>query len=303
MTTAGIDAVGLLEAHGAHYTLSGTWVNFQCPLCGDAGEHGGINLEGAYYHCWRCGGHQLEYVLSRAFGLSRREAERLIGEHTGGVYTAPKSTTHAQSLQLPGGGLGKYHRQYLERRGFDPDYLVQEYGIRGTSPFERWEGMDYGARVIIPVYDSIGELVSFQGRTIHPMEQVRYKACPKEKGVMDIKHCIYNAHRVPGDRVLVVEGAFDVWRLGAGAVGVLGVSVSRAQIRALSRWREVLIAFDSGAEERAERLGVELAGMGVATVEVVDLCLRDRDIGDLSDEEGEDIMRQLGFRGVASKKV
>ena len=58
------------------------------------------------------------------------------------------------------GPIQARHQKYLSDRGFDPDFLEQEYDLRGTGPVG-----SYKFRVIAPIIFR-RKIVSFQGRDI-----------------------------------------------------------------------------------------------------------------------------------------
>jgi hypothetical protein len=70
--------------------------------------------------------------------------------------------------------------------------------------------------------------------------------------------------------VIVVEGPTDVWRVGPGAVGTLGLSVSATQIALLSKVPTRVICFDTEpqAQRRASALADALSVMPGTTYKV-----------------------------------
>ena len=51
-----------------------------------------------------------------------------------------------------------------------------------------------------------------------------------EKSVVNYKDILYNMDRVQGEKVVVVEGITDVWRMGDGFVASFGTTLTSAQI-------------------------------------------------------------------------
>lgn len=280
-------------AFGIHYTMvdsgRGGWLNINCPFCagGDDKYKLGINPKG-YSNCWRCGPHDLEALVCKLLGINRRRAKEVLAEFEGtGVFLPASALVAPEKVTPPGTRLGASHKAYLAGRGFDPDWLELEYGLLGTEPREMWEGKFFGGRIIIPIHDRLGRLVSFQGRDITGESQLRYKGCPIELSPVHYKRTLYGHGQTRPDMVVVVEGIFGQWRLGRGSVATYGTDITRHQLRLLSEWPRILFAYDSEpeAQRKAEKHAKELVAMG-REAEVIDLELGpDRDIGDLSAEE------------------
>ena len=171
-------------------------------------------------------------------------------------------------LEWPGGTLPMqpYHRQYLANRGFDPSFLETKYGLMGTI-----NAGSYAARVMIPILWQ-GVMVSFQGRAIQKGIEPKYKTCTKVKELIAHEDILYNYGNA-GDIGIVVEGVFDVWRLGDGAVATFGTSMDRSspQITLLLRFRKVFVMFDSEppAQRKARWLRDQLSALGVEAANVV----------------------------------
>lgn len=282
-------------------------VNIQCPCpgCTDHSNHGGFNIITGSYRCWKCHGTSAPQALAWAAHISVYEAKKLIQRFTyGGAAPVAKPEKHASSLVIPGGELHEMHRQYLLKRGLDPDYLVRYYGIKGTMLGTRWEGKDFSLRIIIPVKDPSGRIVSFQGRDITGDDsRNRYEAPPKDKVLANYKHMVYGADLAWNrNSVVVVEGVFDAWKLGPGAVCTFGTGMTKEQILLLSHWKNVIFFFDpeSDAQQHADEYARDVAMYGsnveVAYEDFGTLPNGDkRDIGDLAPHELTRIKNELGM--------
>lgn len=304
-----VDWAGLLDSLGVQYWTSGKnvaadCVNIRCPFCDDHSNHGGLNTKTGSYNCWRCNGGAPAVAISRVSGVPVQVVNQLIRRYTtGGVVATSKLVASGKTLTLPGSPIGKYHRDYLEKRGLDPDELAFYHGILGTGPVDTWEGLDFRLRVIIPIYDVVGTLVNFQGRDITGKQDLRYKGCPVEKAIVHHKHILYGENLChQKDQIVVVEGIFDAWKLGAGAVATFGTSVTKEQINEMANWRKIFIAFDPepDAQIHARQIARELSAIG-REVEVVQYdCGKNpdgsmKDFGDIPVDEARAVMRDLGF--------
>lgn len=291
-----VDLLRILTQHHVDIdtTVNRGWVNVRCPMpsCTDTGKHGGFNLAGGYYHCWKCGSHSLSVVLRKLLRMPGDQVDALIDENQGrlsALAVLNKKTAAATKIEWPGKPLNAGEKKYLRGRGFDPKFLAEYYGIAGGGI-----GGDWRYRILVPIYQD-GKLMSFLGRDITGESNMRYKNLQVEKSVRDPKACLYNLDHCTGDHVHVLEGVTDVWRMGDGFVATLGTTVTAGQTKLLSqRFRKVTFLFDPEpeAQGKARKVGAQLSALGV-DVELVDLELP-YDPGDLSPEEAYDIRKELG---------
>ena len=98
------------------------------------------------------------------------------------------------------------------------------------------------------------------------------------------------------DTVVLCEGIFDAIRGGDGFLCSWGTSMQPSQLSILKDFRRVFIIFDSeeAAQEKAYGYGKDLSALGV-DVEVIDLEMGERDIGDMSESEIRDLRVDLGI--------
>jgi len=243
---------------GQHEHARPGWVQVDCCSCGAEGHYRlGINLFGKYSCCWSCGPIRLGWALSELANThagssrTRQDVFRLLDGLTTieGVRKRPGSI-----LRIPEGvgNLSKFHRTYLEHRGFDPDQLISQWGIKGIGLAGRlaWT-------VFIPIQFD-GRDVSYACRRLVD-EEPRYLNCPVEDTVFEKRQLLYGEDHA-GHTVIVVEGFLDVWALGYGAVATMGVGFSRSQARRLSKYPNRVICFDaeSEAQKRARDLASKL---------------------------------------------
>lgn len=293
------DVIRFLQDHRIDYSPgSGRYTNTRCVFCTDSGMHMGWSNEGRVF-CWKCGGHTLLSAVRRVLSLGRVAAEEVIVSydsiHLHRNILNRKEEVRASTITLPGEPMNKYHRKYLSRRGFNPEYLEQKYRLLGTGPGAVWNKMDYALRVIIPII-AVGRIVSFQGRDITGRSDMRYKGCPKEQSVIYYKDLLYGEDDCRGESVGVVEGVVDQWRMGDGFVCTFGTSLTELQVKRLSRFRRIVFVFDPEpeAQARARSVASKLSAIG-RVVEVVETDLAGRDPGDLSEKEAGKLRRVLGI--------
>lgn len=289
-----IDFVRLLQNTGIPFdtTVNRGWVNVRCPVCDDHSNHGGFNIVGGYYHCWKCGSHNVKYVLRQLTGLNADQVDELFGLYEGRsivLNNLNKTNKKPKSIELPGRPLPPIARKYLKSRRFDPDFIVEKYGVKYGGIAGTWRN-----RLLIPiVLDK--RLISYQGRAISDIKP-RYLTLSVEKSVIDPKSVLYNVDNCPGDTLNLLEGVTDVWRLGDGFAASFGTSISPAQIRFISkRFQRVRVLFDPEREARAKaaKMAALLASFDIET-EIIDLEL-DHDPGDCSDKEVQQIRTFFGL--------
>jgi len=187
------------------------------------------------------------------------------------------------------GPLGRPHLRYLEKRGFTPGDLVEEWGLEGTQHLSG----PWSWRVVAPVKDRENHIVAYVGRSILQNGKPKYKMTDEEDILVDPKTLLYGIEKVQ-KKVLVVEGPADVWRMGPGAVALLGIDWKREQAAILRDIPERYIMLDpeSLAQRRARRLAEWLGIFPGITEILTDLST---DPGGLSPQRALGIRKVLGF--------
>lgn len=197
---------------------------------------------------------------------------------------------NATSLEYNFPELGKVARKYLERRGFDVDELITKYKFRDGG----FTG-DFAYRVIIPIIDTDGRIVSWQGRA-YAGQDLRYKTLAIEKSLVDPKKMLFNLNNCNKDYVVVTEGPMDTIKWGDGACATLGTSVTEAQVQLLTKYKKVFIIYDSEApaQLRAKKLADRVSALGVKEVSVIDLeDPESKDLGGMTYEQVNELKKEL----------
>lgn len=203
------------------------------------------------------GGAARDYLASRA--ITRAVAERF------GLGFAPREI-----------GL---MRAALNAIGIDDGCLL-EAGLLVKRDETEEPRPRFRARLTFPIHDVSGHIVGFGGRLIAPGEPKYLNSA--DSSIYSKGRLLYNLHHARNvirraDRVIVVEGYFDVVRLvGAGietVVAPLGTALTSDQAQLLTRYsRNVYLLYDSDQAglKATFRAGDELLAEG-ATVRVVTL--------------------------------
>lgn len=296
----------LLHEYGIPYVAEGhkhstpNWVNIHCPFCvGSKNYHLGISItQPAVSHCWRCGGHSTITVLAKVLGLPTEKAKALLRKYAPrttqvGRRQEPRVNINPIKYPTPYSDLDERGKDYLAGRGFDPDKLIRVWKLKQTGPVSFLDGIPYRNRIIIPILWR-GELVSFQTRDITRKADRKYLACPMKREAVHHKNILYGKqkgwNRYPA--LVVVEGVFDVWRLGPCAAATFGTSIKMEQVLALAKSHDrFFVVFDneSQAQGEARKLAVKLKALGkIVFIETVKT-----DPGDMDQSEADYFIKYL----------
>ena len=228
-----IDMEAWLDAEGVDYKITrgsrGTQINVkECPCCGNSNWKVYLNADNGLGNCFHgdCEVKLNKWKFIRAHLGSASPAEviehiKTTAKEQGWKPIRTRATAvddEATDLRLPQSFAipvnGKFNLRYLTARGITTDIAKYfhlrlchkggfEYKFQGRSMTQ-----DYSNRVIIPIYDMGGELVSFQGRDILGTSEKKYLFPP---GFASTGSILYNAHNVIGlEHVVMGEGVFDV---------------------------------------------------------------------------------------------
>ncbi len=284
-----LDELGIdYKTHGQSPHVSHGWVGLVCPWCGSGtGKYGlGVHVRSLKVTCWKCGNHGLAEVLKELTGESWRVTRDRI--HRLDADDAPTSAVAKRGRFTPPVGLGPLlpaHRNYLTRRGFDPDYLASEWSVGGIGPDAvlQW-------RLFLPVHRD-GHPVSWTTRAVGSRVQARYISASPEEETVPLKSCLYGEDKCR-HAVVVTEGPFDAIRIGPGAVALLGLSYTEHQVVRLSRFPLRAICFDSDpvARSRARKLADQLS---VFPGETYVVALSGPDPCDSPPDEVEEVRRRF----------
>jgi len=280
-----------------HKNVRYNWIGIHCPFCpGEQNYHLGYSIDDNYFSCWRCGGHGTTKTIAKILSVNWDKAEEIIKKY-GGVTkqkaSSPRVRVGTNKFQFPSGDLTihDYHKRYLEKRNFDPERIVEEWGLLGTGPIAKLDDINYARRILAPIHWD-GRIVSFQGRDITDKHMAKYMACPPEREIISHQHIVYGKPDLGGIRGVCVEGITDVWRLGQDSFAIFGIKFTRHQIRAIARlFEEVVIVFDPDPQAQAQALKLEqeliFKGVRAWREEI------STDPGSLGQEEANYLMKQL----------
>lgn len=227
-----VEIEDFLSFEGIDYKVtrgrSGTQLNLrECPRCGGRDWKVYLNAETGLGNCFHgsCVGEPGFNKFSFTYHLCDKnygETINVLKRYAGSVGWRPKvksrpvdevssDVTLPSSVALPIKGKTL---KYLADRNFSPDtaeYFNWRFSKDGFYSYTlggESKRQDYSNRVLIPVYDIEGKLVTFQGRSIEVNPFRKYIFPP---GLPGAGRYIYNANNAVGmKRAVMGEGAFDV---------------------------------------------------------------------------------------------
>lgn len=213
---------------------------FNCPYCSDEKGYvdgkfnGEVSLELLKYHCWSCGSSgSLSKIVKRWGGKdSLKEyydivkslkdsklyefSEKQIFEKETPQLTLPK-TFKKISLKTC---TDKKLKAYLKKRCID-QWTINKFNIGATTWNE--EDKAWANRIIVPSYDSFGNLNYFVGRDFMPEDEnstfkrIKYKNCDADK-----KEIVFQENLIDWDSdIILLEGVFDALA-APNAISLLG---------------------------------------------------------------------------------
>lgn len=269
-----------------HYESRGQ-VSFNCPEC-DEGRNKG-NLEVNYFeHIWRCWSCSDE---NNTHGTLGKLIDRYGTKKQKKIYTLLRPEEHKPKekrkdrLRLPEGftlfkdsslvyPVRRQAYNYLKQRGIT-DEMIEKYGM-GFCDRGKFTG-----RVIIPSYDSEGELTYFIARSWNPHTKAKYMNPEAEKDII-----IFNESLIDWEKdIYLCEGVFDALFL-PNSIAMLGKHMSELLLNTLYEKAKgnIIIALDGDAFKDAVRLYEELNGGTLyGKIKVLKLP-EDKDVCDLKGE-------------------
>ena len=270
--------------HGLHYSNRGQ-ISLNCPICDEGrNKH---NLEVNYfndvYHCWSCGDSEGTHgSLGKLFDKFGNKKQKKLYKIFKPDDTEKKVRVKKPKVTLPDNftlfkdshpvyPIRRQAYNYLKSRGITDD-IIEKFGIGFCD-----KGSHSG-RIIIPSYNTTGELNYYVGRSWDPHSRAKYRNPEAEKDQI-----IFWENLIDWNKdIYLVEGAFDGMFLDNPVV-MLGKHMSELMFDKIynNAKGNVIICLDGDAWDNAVKLYHELNGGELwGKIKIVKLP-KDRDVCDL----------------------
>lgn len=240
-------------------------VGVNCPFCKppDDGYHCGVFKESYNYSCFKCGAAGPLYrLLKELSGISFSEFKTYVD-----VAVLPRGVSTSKYLRdkfyLDDDEPEKIKKVCLPRRSKRLTVLNDFISGRGYSSeyLKKYRAYPchfgkFKNRIILPVYDVVGNRVSFQARD---MSLGKYKSnWPYLNPKFPFRDHLYwlhtqKKHIKNTGWLLLVEGIFDRWGFGVGSVATFKNSITPEQINLLidNEVQDLYIGWDDDSFDKA----------------------------------------------------
>ena len=238
-----------------------------------------VNIQTQKWHCWvsNTGGRNL-FQLFKRVNASREQFNELVELVGEPKYSRVKKQDKKDLVRLPdkykplwngGDGIVKRHAlTYMYKRGFtDDDILKHNIGYCDEGK--------YSNRIIIPSYDSDGQLNFFVGRDFYK-SKLKYLNSFTSKDVIGFDLFINW-----DEPIILCEGVFDAMSFKRNAIPLFGKTMSKRLHKKILRQKvkKVFLALDDDAQLDAMKISEKLMNEGI-DVRKIDLKNGDpNDIG------------------------
>lgn len=269
----------LQGAIGQGRNMSNNEIAFNCPFCHHHKKKLQVNTESQKWQCWVCGakGRSI-YSLVKKTGAGDRilkAVENLVGKPNRSVIEKAYDV-----LSLPPEFIS-----FMDGNPKDPDFLNAFHYLTENRNITKYDILKYNmgycdkgtysGMVIIPSYDSAGQLNFFTGRAYYTESSFKHKNPKVSKDIIGFDLFVnWN------EPITIVEGAFDAIAIKRNAIPLFGkklMNVLKTKI-INSGIKQINIALDNDAINDALDMCEYLITNGV---EVRLVEMNDRDPSEL----------------------
>ena len=289
------DIKGLLDSAFGMGILSRDRVNYSvnCPECKDSRKSKKklvVRLDDSRYHCWVCG-----VKGKNVFHLIAKHRQDLVqgvkkSDFSSGKFSELEETP-VEKVNFPSNTVAvssgrnrdpdlKASLNYLKKRGISRCDIMRWRVVSCTSgTFRR--------RVIIPSFDSEGEINYFVARTIDADVKMKYQNAKVSKEEM-----IFNEIDLDWDQeMFLVEGVFDAIKCPENTVPILGSSLSsRSRLFKMLAKNQTpcVVSLDPDLKKKAFKLADLLSSAGCSVK--IAFAPPGKDLGDLTKDEALSVL-------------
>ena len=237
-----------------------------------------VNVQTGKWHCWvsNQGGHNL-FQLLKQVGAPRELYKELSDTLGTTYYTSEKKDDKQVTLNLPkeakplwngGDSVQKLHAlKFIYERGLDMSDVIRynlHYCLNGI----------YQNRIIIPSYDSNGQLNYFVGRDFYK-GGMKYKNLPVPKDIIG-----FDLYVNWSEPIILCEGVFDAMAIKNNSIHLFGKTVLPKLYKKIveNRVSHVTICLDDDAFKDSIEMASKFMDNGI---EVNFVKLKGKDPSDL----------------------
>jgi len=274
---------------GFYHVEGGQQFLFACPKCSHHKRKLSVNIEQNVFKCWICeySGRDLTRLVQRYGARSDKLEWASLTNQTNVESLAEKifgeKKEARQSLELPKEYVSLCNKALPRTAIYALNYLAS----RGTTRADivKWKigfcsSGDFEGRLIIPSFDSSGDLDFFVGRA-YDGNWIKYRNSTSSKDI------IFNELFVDFESdIILVEGVFDAIKSGENSIPLLGCSLresSRLFTEIVKNQPVVYLALDNDAEKQSMRIIDSLLKYDVV-VKKIDISPYS-DVGEMTKEE------------------
>jgi len=277
---------------------------FHCPFCHHRKPKLQLNILSQKWNCWVCSakGRSL-FSLARKLNAPKSTLDVL------SVYSKNTNTSkhiHVDedpiillpreyiSLETPSNDID-YNMafNYIKKRNISYEDIVK-YNI-GFCPIGIYKG-----RIIIPSYDSSGQLNYFIARSYYPYESFKYKNPPISKNVI-----VFDLQINWNEPITLCEGVFDAIAIKRNSIPLLGKNIPIKLYDKIiqEKVRKISIALDDDAKDDSLRIANRLMREGI-TVSIIKLSGKDpSEMGNEEYEQASNKSKDFGFSDLIREKL
>ena len=238
-----------------------------------------INIKTQKWHCWvsNVGGRNL-FQLFKKVGATKQNYDELIELVGAPKYHKKQSQQIKEIVSLPeefktlcysdNDSIVKKHAlNYLYKRNIS-DEDIMKYNIGYCD-----SGL-YSNRIIIPSYDSAGQLNFFVGRDFYS-NKMKYRNSPTSKNIIGFDLFINWS-----EPIILCEGVFDAMAFKRNSIPLFGKTLSNSLQKKIieSKVKTIYLALDNDAIKDAINITEKLIKEGI---DVKMIKLTDKDPSDL----------------------
>ena len=288
-------------------TNQGANISVVCPVCIESkGYHYAkrklaIRTDNFVTHCWVCG-----YKSRNLANLIRKYHSGYFKEYVehfiGAIHLKPEGNQEEELLRLPSGFRLLANQDmsslFLETVS-SLNYLSTRFGedLRQSRNDKLWywkfgisiEDAAFANRVIMPSFDTDGNLNYYTGRTI--LSHVRPKYLNPNVFREDV---VFNEINIDWSEPLtIVEGPFDLIKCNANATCLLGSELTteyKLFLMIIKHKTPVILALDSDAKEKALKIAQLLFEYDIS-VSILDIPPDFKDVGEMAQSEFTSLLK------------